>query len=114
MSTITPFGASTAASSLNTNIAGVFGQNSSDGENVAADPNAITPTFGQTLQNALENVNALQNKSADMTQAYATGKTTDIHNVMIVSEQASIALQMATQVRNQVVSAYQEVMRITI
>ena len=113
MSNIMPFAASAAASSLNNSISGLFGQNISGSEDAASDPNAISPSFGQTLQKALENVKYLQNKSAEMTQAYATGRTTDIHNVMIVSEQANIALQMATQVRNQVVSAYQEVMRIT-
>ena len=69
------------------------------------------PSFGETLQNALAHVNDLQNKSGELTLAYATGQTSDVHSVMIAGEQASIALQMTAQIRNKVVEAYQEIMK---
>ena len=80
-------------------------------ESQTADPNAMTPSFGQTLQNAMTQVNDLQLKSGEMTRAFASGQISDVHSVMIASEQATIAVQMATQVRNKVVDAYQEIMR---
>lgn len=74
------------------------------------DPNAMTPSFGQTLSNALGQVNDLQLRSGEMTRAFATGQTSDVHSVMIAAEQATIAVQMATQVRNKCVDAYTEIM----
>ena len=77
------------------------------------DPNAVAPSFSQTMASALSNVNATQNSAAAMAQDYAVGKTSDVHGVMIASEQATVALQMTTQVRNKVVEAYQEIMRMS-
>lgn len=77
------------------------------------DSSPDTPSFGQMLQSAFGQVNALQTHAGQMAQAFAQGKTSDIHTVMIASEQASLALQMTTQIRNKAVDAYQEIMRIS-
>jgi len=74
---------------------------------------ADTPSFGQMLQGALGQVSALQDRSALMTQAFARGQVSDVHSVMIASEQATMALQLTTQVRNKAIDAYQEIMRIS-
>jgi len=71
------------------------------------------PSFGQMLQSALGQVSGLQDHAARMTTAFAQGKTGDIHSVMIASEQATMALQLTTQIRNKAVDAYQEVMRMS-
>ena len=71
------------------------------------------PSFAQTLQGALGQVSALQDHAAQMTQAFARGKVSDIHSVMIASEQATVALQLTTQIRNKAIDAYQEIMRIS-
>ena len=73
-----------------------------------------SPSFGQMLQSAFGQVSALQDHSAQMTQAFARGQVSDVHSVMIASEQATMALQLTTQVRNKAIDAYQEIMRITI
>ncbi len=78
-----------------------------------ADPNALTPSFSQTLTSAFDKVNDMQNHAGAMTKAFALGQTSDIHGVMIAGEQATIALQLTTQIRNKVVDAYQEVMKIS-
>ena len=70
------------------------------------------PSFGDTLQNALSDVNSLQNRAGAMAQDFATGRTSDVHGVMIASQQATIALQLTTEVRNKVVEAYQNIMSI--
>ncbi|BDI30918.1 flagellar hook-basal body complex protein FliE [Capsulimonas corticalis] len=79
----------------------------------AGDPNALTPSFSQTLVSAMNSVNTAQNHAGALAQDFAVGKTSDIHGVMIASEQATVALQMTTQIRNKVVEAYQEVMRMS-
>ncbi len=78
-----------------------------------SDPNALTPSFSQTLQSAFTKVNDLQLHSGEMTRAFATGQTSDIHSVMVAGEQATVALQMTTQIRNKVIDAYQEIMRMS-
>lgn len=76
-------------------------------------PVAGSPSFAQTLQSAFGQVNDLQTHAGQMATSFAQGKTSDIHTVMIASEQASMALQLTTQIRNKAVDAYQEIMRIS-
>ena len=78
-----------------------------------ADTTASGPSFGQMLQSALGQVSNLQDHAGQMATAFAQGKTGDIHSVMIASEQATMALQLTTQIRNKAVDAYQEVMRMS-
>ena len=42
---------------------------------------------------------------------FATGQATDLHDVMIKTEQANLTFQLGVQVRNKLVDAYQEIMR---
>ena len=79
----------------------------------STDAAASGPSFGQMLQGALGQVSGLQDHAGQMATAFAQGKTGDIHSVMIASEQATMALQLTTQIRNKAVDAYQEVMRMS-
>lgn len=71
-------------------------------------------TFGEFLKDALHNVNNLQHQSKQASLNLAAGKIQDIAEVTIAAEKASIALQLTMQVRNKVVEAYQEVMRMQV
>lgn len=44
-------------------------------------------------------------------QIYIQGDNTDIHNVMLSTEEAKMSLELAVQVRNKIVDAYQELNR---
>ncbi len=79
-----------------------------------ASPASDAPSFAQTLQSALGQVNSLQDHAGQMAQSFARGQTSDIHSVMIASEQATLALQLTTQIRNKAIDAYQEIMRISL
>lgn len=70
--------------------------------------------FGDVLNNALSQVNNLQQDSDKMAEKLATGETNDISQVMIASEKANLALQLTVQIRNKVVDAYQEIMRMQV
>ncbi len=76
--------------------------------------NANGKSFGQYMMDALAEVNKAQVHAADMTAQYAAGKPMDVHQVMIATQEAGTMLNMAVQVRNKVVDAYQEVMRINV
>lgn len=80
---------------------------------LASDSAASGPSFGQMLQGALGQVSTLQDHAGQMATSFAQGKTGDIHSVMIASEQATMALQLTTQIRNKAIDAYQEIMRIS-
>lgn len=71
-------------------------------------------SFQNVLRDAINQTNELQ-KSADVkVQELATGKTTNIPEVMMQVEKADIALRLMTQVRNKVIDAYQEIMRMQV
>lgn len=78
--------------------------------------NTETPTvnFGDILTNAMNELNSLQNTAATMNEDFVAGKTENIHQVMIAGEEASLALQMVMEVRNKVLEAYQEIMRMNV
>lgn len=71
-------------------------------------------SFGEFLNSAIEQVNGLQQESDKLNEALAMGLTDNLHQVMIASEKASLAMQFTMQVRNKVMDAYQEIMRMQI
>jgi flagellar hook-basal body complex protein FliE len=72
------------------------------------------PSFGEMLVQAVGEVNALQQNAGETVQRFATGEPIDIHQVMIAMEQASTAMALTMQVRNRLVEAYQEIMRMQV
>ncbi|AIF52130.1 flagellar hook-basal body complex protein FliE [Pelosinus sp. UFO1] len=73
-----------------------------------------TKNFGEFLTEALGEVNSLQQNAAAASYNLAAGKLQDISQVTIAAEKATIAMQLTMQVRNKVVDAYQEVMRMSV
>ncbi|MBT2756019.1 flagellar hook-basal body complex protein FliE [Mesobacillus foraminis] len=81
--------------------------------------NSTTPfeaqkSFASVLRKSLENLNETQAKSDLMTNKLANGENVDLHQVMIASQKASVTLQATLEVRNKVVEAYQEMMRMQV
>ncbi len=68
-------------------------------------------SFAQLLDNALQKVEQDQKVASDLSVQLATGEINDIAQVMIASERATLSLGLAIQVRNKVIEAYQEIMR---
>lgn len=71
-------------------------------------------SFKDLLLDALNNVNTLEQESARMTEDFIAGRTDNIHSVLIAAEKASISLQFVMEVRNKVLEAYQEIMRMQV
>jgi flagellar hook-basal body complex protein FliE len=67
--------------------------------------------FADTLKSALDGVNATQANASAMSEAYERGETTDIAKVMLARQEAGVAFEATLQVRNKLLSAYQEIMR---
>ncbi len=77
----------------------------------AAAANGPSGSFADTLSNAIGNVNAIQKRSGDMAAAYERGEVTDIAQVMMARQESGVAFEATMQVRNKLLSAYQEIMR---
>lgn len=68
-------------------------------------------SFAEMLDQAIQKVEGDQKTAGEMMTKLATGEINDIAQVMIASERANLSLGMAIQVRNKVIEAYQEIMR---
>lgn len=81
----------------------------------SANPSADAPkSFADTLKEAVNNVNQIQKESDVKMQELATGKTQNIHDVMLAAEKADISLKLMVQVRNKIIEAYQEIMKMQV
>jgi flagellar hook-basal body complex protein FliE len=67
--------------------------------------------FGQSLTRAVDSLSRLQQEADYATMQLATGQPVELHDVMIAQDQATLGFQLAVQVRNKLVEAYQDVMR---
>lgn len=71
-------------------------------------------SFANTLKDAISSVNEQQIKSDQLTTKLVNGEDVDLHEVMIAAQKASISLNATIEVRNKVIEAYQEIMRMSI
>ena len=69
------------------------------------------PGFADHLKGTIVNANTLQQQSATAQQELATGRNGNIHETLIAMSKADVSFRMVMQVRNKIISAYQEVMR---
>jgi flagellar hook-basal body complex protein FliE len=67
--------------------------------------------FAGALKSALDGVSATQNEASAMSEAYQRGEVTDVAKVMLARQEAGVAFEATLQVRNRLLSAYQEIMR---
>jgi flagellar hook-basal body complex protein FliE len=86
--------------------AGVGGASPIDGIKPTTDATGFTGA----MQNALQQVNGLQANAETATTSYERGETTDIAQVMLAREHASVGFQATLQVRNKLLSAYKDIM----
>lgn len=71
--------------------------------------------FAEALKNTIGQVSEAQNAASAKGRAFTMGdESVSLSDVMIASQKASIAFQATVQVRNKVVSAYQEIMNMQV
>lgn len=80
----------------------------------AVTPHEAQQSFSTFLKESLQKVNNAQVHSDKMTEKLALGEAVDLHEVMITAQKASITMQATIEVRNKVIEAYQEVMRMQV
>jgi len=71
--------------------------------------------FGQALKTAIDQVNSVQEQAQQMAEGFASEKSdVSLHDVMINLQKANLSFQQMVQVRNKLVSAYQDIMNMQV
>lgn len=71
--------------------------------------------FGDILNQTINQVNESQMKAKELTSAYSAGAPgVDLPEVMVALQKSSVSFQAVSQVRNRLLSAYQEVMNMQV
>ncbi|MEI8015891.1 MAG: flagellar hook-basal body complex protein FliE [Nitrospira sp.] len=70
--------------------------------------------FMNTLQQAIGKANDIQLEAGQATEALMTGQTQNIHQTMVALQEADVSFQLMMQIRNKLVSAYEEIQRMQI
>jgi flagellar hook-basal body complex protein FliE len=68
-------------------------------------------SFVATLKDALAKINEAQSQADVSVQSLLTGQGTNLHETMIALQKADVSFQLMLQVRNKIVGAYEEIMR---
>ena len=74
----------------------------------------IVNKFSKLLGNYMNNVNNTEMKAEKAVETFASGGNIDLHTVMIATEKANLSMQLALQLRNKVLQAYQQIQRIRV
>jgi len=70
--------------------------------------------FTEMLGELLNDVNGLQQNSAKIQQAFLNGEPVELHQIMIKAEEAGVATDLLLEIRNRLVTAYNEIMRMPV
>ncbi len=70
--------------------------------------------FDDMLSNLVQSVDGKQKAADTSVQAVLTGKTNNIHQAMLSMQEAGVAFTMMSEVRNKLVSAFQELIKMQV
>ena len=77
-------------------------------------PSETAKTFSEVLQESVDKVNTHQIQADTAIKELVAGRTKNIHETMLAIERADTSLKMMMQVRNKIIDAYKEIMRMQI
>ncbi|WP_438350131.1 flagellar hook-basal body complex protein FliE [Paenibacillus sp. FA6] len=95
---------------FNTEVVKPLQMQSNKGED-STTPIESLSNFGAYLEDAIQQVSNQEINGSVMSEKLLLGQA-NVDEVMITAEQALLSLQLTAQVRNKVIEAYQEIMRI--
>lgn len=75
-----------------------------------AKPQTPRENFGDTLMDSLKGVNEMQSEKKQMIEEFASGKSQNVHELMITLQKSSLAMQMTGAVRSKLMQTYKDVM----
>ena len=67
--------------------------------------------FQKVLTGTIQQMESINNNASDSVQKYLSGENEELHTTILATQKAELAFQLGLQVRNKVVDAYQEIMK---
>jgi flagellar hook-basal body complex protein FliE len=77
---------------------------------VSSAASQATNPFAGMFRSIVEQTSALDQKASETVEGLLSGQDVDIHEAMIATQKANTAFELALQVRNKAVAAYQQMM----
>ena len=71
-------------------------------------------SFGNILKDSIKEVNQLQHAADVSIEQLVAGKSKNLHETMIALEKADISFRLMMEVRNKIIDAYHEIMRMQV
>jgi len=81
-------------------------------ESISSEEKSVS--FGKILGDLVQQVNALDKSTGQSIEKLITGEADNIHQVMIATEEANLTFSLMMEIRNKLIEAYQEIMRMQI
>ena len=73
-----------------------------------------TQQFGELLETAIERLQNSQTTAKQAVEGYLAGEGEELHSTILATQRAELEMELFLQVRNKVMQAYQEIMRMQI
>ena len=80
------------------------------GSSASSSASSGTVPFSNMLQSMVQETNALDKQASDTVTGLLNGQGVEVHQALIATQKASMAFELALQVRNKAVAAYQQMM----
>ena len=80
-------------------------------ESLALNPSRSEPGFREVLHSAIDDIQQLEGQAEAKVAGVLSGNGSDVHSALIAVEKADLSFQLMMQVRNKIVSAYEEISR---
>ena len=90
---------------------GLFPQISSGASSATT---GASDSFGSVVKNAVESIEKSQQAANQEVAKAVTGESPDLHRTIIALQTADLSFQFGLQVRNKVIGAYEEIMRMQV
>lgn len=72
------------------------------------------PNFLDSIKSFLRETNDLQHEAGEKIEAYVAGEEIDLHDVMIARQKAGVSFELVMEIRNKILEAYTELMRMPV
>jgi flagellar hook-basal body complex protein FliE len=71
-------------------------------------------SFADTLKESINKVTQLEKEATNEAEKLAKMESQDLHTAMIAIEKADVSFQLMMQIRNKIINAYEEIMRMQV
>ncbi|MEW5994270.1 MAG: flagellar hook-basal body complex protein FliE [Candidatus Zixiibacteriota bacterium] len=95
-------------------VPGFSGQVEGKGIAPTSAPDDADGKFGDLFSDLINSVNELHHDSARLQEAFLAGEPVELHQVMIKAEEAGLATELLLEIRNRIVNACNELLRMPI